>query len=65
MIERKAIHSFIVKDEERDKSWCKHWSDESLLVQHDASTVENDVRLSSWCNHAFLWSSTCICKHAW
>ncbi len=64
MIERKATHSLIVKDEERDKSWCKCWSDELSSAQHDASTAEDDARLSSSCNHAFSWSSTCICKHA-
>ncbi len=63
MIERKATHSFIVKDEEQDKSWCKHWNDESLLTQHDASTAEDDARLSLSCNYIFLQSSTCICKH--
>ncbi len=65
MIKRKATHSFIIEDEEWDESWCKHWNDESLFTQHDASTAEDDVKLSLWCNHAFSWSSTCICKHTW
>ncbi len=64
MIERKATHFFIVKDEEQDESWCKCWSNESLLMWHDALTAENDMKLSSWCNYASSWSSTCICKHA-
>ncbi len=33
-------------------------------MQYNASTAEDDARLNSWYNHAFLQSSTCICKHA-
>ena len=62
--ERKITYSLIVKDEEQNESWCKRWNDESSLAQYDASTAEDDARLNSSCNHAFLWSSTCICKHA-
>ncbi len=53
MIERKATHFLIVKDEEWDESWCKRWNSESSFTQHDASTAEDDARLNSSCNHAF------------
>ncbi len=65
MIKREVTYSFIVKDKKQDKSWCKCWDDESSLTQHNASTTEDDARLSSSCNHAFLQSSTCIYEHTW
>ncbi len=64
MIERKATHSLIVKDEEQDESWCKRWNNDLLFMQHDVLIVEDDAKLSSSCNHAFSWSSICICEHA-
>jgi len=64
MIERKVTHFLIIKDEEQDESWCKCWNNESSSMQYDALIVEDDVKLSSLYNHAFLRSSIYICEHA-
>ncbi len=62
--ERKTTHSLIVEDEKRDNLNCEWWDVESSFTQRDASSAEEDVRLDSSCNHAFLRSNACICKHA-
>ncbi len=61
--ERKTIHSLIVKDEEQNNLKHERWSIKSSLTQHDASSIEENAKLNSSCNHAFLWSNACICKH--
>ncbi len=64
MLRRKTTHFFIVKDEERNNLKCKQWDVESSFAQHDASSAEEDAKLDSSCNCAFLQSNACICKHA-
>jgi len=62
--ERKTTHSFIIEDEEQDDLKRERWDVESSLMQRDASSAEENARLDSSRNHAFLWSSACICEHA-
>ncbi len=64
MIEEKVTHSFIVEDEEQEEFKCQHQDNDLSLAWHDALKSEDDTRLSSSCNHAFLQSNACICKHA-
>ncbi len=65
MLREKTTHSLIIKDEEWNDFEHEWWNVESLLAQHDASSAEKSMKLNSSCNHAFLWSNACICKHAW
>ncbi len=65
MLREKTTHSLIVKDEERDDLKRKWWDVESLLAQRDASSAEENTRLDSSRNRAFLRSSARICEHAW
>ncbi len=65
MLREKTIHSFIVKDEERDDFKREQWDVESTLAQRDASSAEESARLNSSRNHAFLWSNARICEHVW
>ncbi len=64
MLRKKTTHSFIVKDKEWDDFKHEWWDVESSLAQRDASSAEEDARLDSSRNHAFLQSNACICKHA-
>jgi hypothetical protein len=54
MLREKTTHFFIVEDEERDDFKHEQWDVESLLAQRDASSAEEDARLDSSRNHAFL-----------
>ncbi len=64
MLREKTTHSLIVEDEERDDLKHKWWDVESSLAQRDASLAEENARLDSSRNRAFLWSSARICEHA-
>ena len=64
MLREKTTHSLIVKDEEQNNFKCEWWDVKSSLTQHNASSAEEDARLNSSRNHAFLQSNACICKHA-
>ncbi len=64
MLKRKTTHSLIVEDEERDDLEREWWDVESTLAQRDASSAEENAKLDSSRNHAFLRSSARICKHA-
>ena len=65
MLREKTTHSLIVKDEERNDLKRKWWDVESSLAQHDASSAEENTRLDSSRNRAFLRSSARICEHTW
>ncbi len=65
MLREKTTHSLIVKDEERDDLKRKWWDVKLLLAQRDASSAEENTRLDSSRNRAFLRSSARICEHAW
>ncbi len=64
MLREKTIHSFIIKDEERNDLEHEQWNVESSLMQRDASSAEEDAKLDSSCNCAFLRSNAYICEHA-
>ncbi len=64
MLRKKTTHFLIIKDEEWDDLKCEWWNVKSLLAQHDALSAEENMKLDSSCNYAFLQSNACICKHA-
>ncbi len=64
MLRKKTTYFLIVKDEEWNDFKHEWWDVKSLLMQHDASSAEENMKLDSSCNRASLQSNACICKHA-